>query len=353
MLIFWIICALLILLTLWFVLPPLLQRTEQTNTAQAKEANVAVYRDQLRELEDDLRNGIVGQGQYDQDRDEVGRRLLEDLPAKPLEYGRIRALAVAQTTVSAFLVVLSLVAYFLRHDTQKLILAVRYVLVVGLPIIGAAFYLTLRNPKALAREMPYAVAIVIPALAVIFYLWNGNLQAVSGTPDSSTSVTTSSAPAADRSGEITPQQIAANVDKLAERLKQNPNDAQGWLMLARSYVSMERYSEAASAYEHLTTLNANDADVWADYGEAMAIANGRQLSGKPIEAINRALQIDPKNQKALALAGSAAFEAADYNKAINYWERLLPQLPPNSDLATAVSKQVKKAKELAGSKGSR
>src|ERR1043166_467854 len=123
------------------------------------------------------------------------------------------------------------------------------------------------------------------------------------------------------------EQIAANIDKLAERLKQNPNDAQGWTMLARSYMMQERFPEAASAYEHLTALNANDADAWADYAEALALANNKNLAGKPAEAANRALQIDPNNMKALYFVGSAAFQAHDYQKAIEHWQKLLKLLP--------------------------
>ena len=149
---------------------------------------------------------------------------------------------------------------------------------------------------------------------------------------------------------MSPQQIAANVDKLAERLKQNPNDAQGWLMLARSYIMLERYAEAAKAYERATALNAN---LWADYAEALALTNGQNLAGKPSEAINRALQIDPANQKALDLAGSAAFQSGDYQKAISYWQQLLKQLPAGSEELRTISAQIAKAKELAGGKGSR
>src|SRR6266705_5902372 len=74
----WLVFALLVVIALAFVLPPLLQRTETSNATEVKEANIAVYRDQLRELEADLSNGIVSKEQYTQDRDEIERRLLED-----------------------------------------------------------------------------------------------------------------------------------------------------------------------------------------------------------------------------------------------------------------------------------
>jgi cytochrome c-type biogenesis protein CcmH len=189
----------------------------------------------------------------------------------------------------------------------------------------------------------------IPIGVIAFYLIVGNPKALSP----SLATAGMAPPATQQGGPMSDQQIAANVDKLAKRLEQNPNDAQGWLMLARSYTSMERFSEAASAYERATALNGNDAGIWADYGEALAMSNGHRLAGKPTEAINRALQIDPKNQKALALAGSAAFETGDYQKAVDYWQKLLPLLPPGSDIAQTVNDEIAKAKKLAGDKGSK
>ena len=81
MILFWVICAVLILIALAFVLPPALQQSEEADVKsddERKQANIAVYRDQLSELEADLRNGIVAEEQYAQDREEIERRLLED-----------------------------------------------------------------------------------------------------------------------------------------------------------------------------------------------------------------------------------------------------------------------------------
>jgi cytochrome c-type biogenesis protein CcmH len=116
-------------------------------------------------------------------------------------------------------------------------------------------------------------------------------------------------------------------------------------------MSMARYSDAASAFEHVTALNSNAAGAWADYAEAAAMANGQRLAGKPTEAINRALQIDPKHQKALDLAGSAAFQAGDYQKAIDYWQKLLVLLPPGSEELKSISEQITRTKQLIASKG--
>jgi cytochrome c-type biogenesis protein CcmH len=294
MLTFWIIAALFILLIFWFVLPALLQKPEDKKGDDVRGANVLIYQDQAKELEADLKAGLTSEEQYQQDKDELERRLLDDIKA-----------ASSESSGSAS-----------SLSTQKF----AYGVAALIPIGAVALYFVVGNPKALS---PSAATAEMPAAAT------------------------------QQGGQMTQQQIAANVDKLAKRLEQNPNDAQGWLMLARSYTSMERYSEAASAFEHATTLNGNDANTWADYAEASAMANGQRLAGKPTEALNRALQIDPKNQKALALAGSAAFEIGDYKKAVDYWQKLLPQLPPGTEIAKTVADEIKKAQELTAGKGSR
>ena len=291
MLTFWIIAALFILLALWFVLPPLLQKADNNQADDMRAANVLVYKDQFQEMEADLKNGLMSEEQYQQDREELERRLLEDV--KVTDSGS--------------------------------------------------------SPSPATRKFAYGVAIAIPIGAIAFYLAVGNPKALS--PSLPTGEST--AQASRQGGPMNDQQIAANVEKLAKRLEQNPNDAAGWLMLARSYSSMGRFSDAASAYPRATALNDGDATVWADYAEALAMSNGRRLAGKPTEAVNRALQIDPKNQKALALAGSAAHEAGDYQKAIDYWQKLLAQLPPDSQLAKTVSDEIEKTRKLAGDKGSK
>src|SRR6185503_14139648 len=150
--------------------------------------------------------------------------------------------------------------------------------------------------------------------------------------------------------ERTQAQIEANVAKLAQRLQSNPNDPQGWTMLARSYSSMEKYSDAASAYAKATELNPKDADLLAEYAFATAMSEGRSLEGKPLEIINRALKIDPNNAKALQLAGSAAFQAKDYKNAIDYWTRVLKQVPPNSEVSATIEERINEAKTLSASK---
>jgi cytochrome c-type biogenesis protein CcmH len=121
-------------------------------------------------------------------------------------------------------------------------------------------------------------------------------------------------------------------------------------MLARSYNSMEKWGEATGAYAKATELSPNDADLWAEYAFASAMASGKKLEGKPLELVNHALKVDPQNAKALQLAGSAAFEAKDYKKAIDYWQRVLNQVPAGSEVAQAITQRIDEAKKLAASK---
>lgn len=290
MILFWVICIAMLAVALLFVLPPALRAAtaNQLDENARREANIAVYRDQLVELETDLRNGIVSQEQYAQDRDDIERRLLED--------------TATETTVAKAVKV-----------------------------------------SANTRKHAYLIGVGLALVAVIFYLRIGNLDGITNA-----ATTPSRSVPASSSGERTQAQIEANVAALAERLRSNPSDAQGWTMLARSYSSIGRYGEAAGAYAKATELTPNQADLWAEYAFVTAMASGRRLEGKPVELIDRALQIDPENAKALQLAGSAAFEANDYQKAVDYWQRVLKQVPPGSEVAQEIQARIEEAKSLAG-----
>ena len=324
MILFWVICAVLIVIALAFVLPPVLQHSEESDlkTEQArKQANIAVYRDQLTELAADLRNGIVSEEQYAQDRDEIERRLLED----------------TARTENA-------------HSGSPSVR--KRALLFGLfnPLVGIVYYFRSKNttPAPISpRSTAFGLGVVLPLVAIIFYMSVGEPALISNPAPVGEPPVAESVPAPP---ERSREQIEANVAKLAQRLESNPNDPQGWTMLARSYSSMEKYSDAAKAYAKASELTPRDADLLAEYAFATAMAEGRSLTGKPMEIINRALKVDSNNAKALQLAGSAAFEAKDYKKAVDYWERVLKQVPPNSEVSQAITERINEAKTLAGTK---
>ncbi len=148
--------------------------------------------------------------------------------------------------------------------------------------------------------------------------------------------------------EVTQEQINAMVEGLANKLKDNPNDAEGWAMLARSYVNLRRYADASTAYARLTTLVPNDAQLLADYADALAMKNGRSMKGEPEKIVVQALTIDPNNIKALALAGTAAFQRKSYNSAIEKWQKLLTLVPAESQIAGQISANISQTQGLIG-----
>jgi cytochrome c-type biogenesis protein CcmH len=186
---------------------------------------------------------------------------------------------------------------------------------------------TAHHPSRRAWAIALALFAVIPLAALGLYRWLGN-------PDALTLATTSSTTA---QHSMSDPQIIAMVDSLAQKMKSRPGDAEGWALLGRSYAAIGRYSESAEAYAHAAALVPDNAALLADYADTLAMAQGRSLAGKPSEIIQRALAIDPKNPKALALAATAALDARDFDAALGYWRRLQAQFPENSDDARQVA----------------
>jgi len=173
-----------------------------------------------------------------------------------------------------------------------------------------------------SRKTALAIAVLLPLVALTLYLLIGSPRALDPAQ------TAAQAP----QQQMTPEKINAMVDSLAARLKDNPDDSQGWLMLARSYKMLGRYDEAVTAYGKVEKVIEQDPDLLAMYAETLAMAAGKGLAGKPRLLVNKALKLDPNHGHSLFLAGAAAIEAGDKAQAIRYWEALLPQVEPASEL---------------------
>lgn len=151
---------------------------------------------------------------------------------------------------------------------------------------------------------------------------------------------------------ITSAQIVAMVDKLATRVAEHPEDAEARLMLSRSYMVLGRYQDAATSYEKLAAMQPDNAEVLASWADAVANAGGGHMTPTAEELIARALKIDPDNVKALALAGTAAFERADYTQAIALWERMSSHVDPQSETGQSARAMIAEAQRLAGASAS-
>lgn len=181
------------------------------------------------------------------------------------------------------------------------------------------------------------------ALAAGGYALTGSPQLASaGAPGAAV------APAETADPALQAAQFSAVVEQLANKLKEQPNNPEGWAMLARSYARLQRPADALQAYTRAVALQPDDAQLLADYADVLAFQNNRQLAGEPTKLIERALKLEPNNAKALALAGSAAFDRKDFAAAVRHWEHLARQSPPGSGYLTELQSGIDEARKLGG-----
>ena len=271
------LAALVLLVAIW----PLLRHQGPVLDNSADKVNINIYRDQLRELDEDLAAGTIDQARHAEARAELERRLLEDTTG---ESDPVKAAAPRSGKLTAV------------------------ILAALIPLAATGLYLSVGTLEGLAPEQARAAG----------------------------------------AHDITPQQVEELVAKLAARLKESPENGEGWVMLARSYAALERYTESASAYAEAAKRIPGDAQLLADYADVLAVAQGGRLAGDPEKLVQRALAIDPNNAKALALAGTAAFERKQYAIAVKYWQKLAASLPADSEMAGAVQSSIAEAQSLAG-----
>lgn len=274
---FAIFATLLVIVAAAFILPPLwLGLRPSAGKADRKQANLAIFRDQLAELEREKSEGSLAESDFEQAKRELQRRLLEEVEPDA-----------AATTPGT------------------------------------------HGPS---RKLAVAILVLMPVLAVLGYGMLGNPNALDPTRIA--------APP-----QMTQEQINDMVAKLAARMEANPDNMQGWLMLARSYKTMGRYAEAAEAYGKAEKVINDDPELLASYAETIAMATGNGLTGKPSQLVERALKIDPQHPHSLFLAGAAAMEAGNNKKGIAYWEALLPQVEPGSEIDQMLRSGIDKMKQ--------
>ena len=281
MIVFWIVAAGLLVLALLLVLPGLFRNRVALSTAgtpgapSASRTNLSILRDQLAQIDADLASGSITAEQCRQSRAEIERRVLDEeaVIEVPRKAGSARRTAA---------------------------------------VLGAC----------------------IPLFALGVYAVKGNLAALD--PQATQAVQA----AAGHDSELNTAQMEEMVDKLAKRLESKPEpqpgDVQAWTMLARSYAFLQRLPEASRAFGRATALAPKDAQLLADHADVLAALQGRQLGGEPMRLIAKALQIDPDNPKALALAGTDAFDRKDFAAAVGYWSKARQVVPADSEFAKSL-----------------
>ena len=276
----------MLLVALAFVLVPLLRARSTADGADSARlsdavSNVAVFRSQKREIEEDFSRGVVSAGERDAALNELSQRLVDEVP--------------------------------------------------GDSATGS-------KPESLRRHRPWLLMSVlgalIPAAAFMIYAALGSPQAFraggAGVPGemaahAAAGVAPGSEPA------ISDKQILAMVDTLAQKMQQNPGDPKGWVLLARSQGALGRYAEAVAAYERATQLLPSDAQLLADYADVVVMAQQGRFEGKPLALIQQALKLDPGNLKGLALAGTAELRLGNREASLKHWGKLKTLVAKDSD----------------------
>ncbi|MGQ0547492.1 MAG: c-type cytochrome biogenesis protein CcmI [Betaproteobacteria bacterium] len=273
MTLFWAIGAALAAAALLVLLRPLLFARPGKDLSR-RDANISIYRDQLRELDADLAAGKIAPADHERARTELEARLLEDVAA-PDESRAGRGGRAVVISVSALL-----------------------------PVAALAVYLAVGTPAALRGG-------------------------------------------ADPHAEMSAQ-LETMVERRAAKLRENPDDADAWKLLGRSYAVMGRFPEAADAYAKAAVRSPRDAQLLVDFADALAMARGQTLEGEPEKLVQRALEIDPANLKALALAGTIEFNRRQFAAAAGYWQRMLPHVEPGSEDARIIQENIAEARQLSG-----
>lgn len=185
-----------------------------------------------------------------------------------------------------------------------------------------------------SRVTALLIALALPVTAGVLYGMLGQPEGIGAAKRS-----------APDAAPVSAEDFAAMTEKLAERMRNDPGDPIGWLMLGRAYKALERYPEAVDALAEADRRRPADAEIMVEYAEALAQMSGT-LAGQPRRLLERALTIAPNDAKALTMAGGAAFEAHEYRKAIAYWEKLSIQIPKDSDLGQALAAGIERARTL-------
>lgn len=190
-------------------------------------------------------------------------------------------------------------------------------------------------PAKPSKALLGSLAVLMLAVAVGGYTWLGAPEHLALSPESARQA--QQAP--------TPQQIDAMLEKLAKHLQEKPDDVAGWSLLARSYVSLGRVAEAEDAFKKALAVQPDNPDLLADYADLLASKTG-SLDGEPTALVMRALKADPNHLKALALAGTVAFNQKEYKAAVIAWEKALQAAPPDHPFAPLLRDGVAQARQL-------
>jgi len=284
---FWMLAVSMTAIALVFTIPPLF-RNSREEQLDRNQLNTEVIKDQLRELRADLETGKLDKQAYQAARQDLERELLNDLD----------------------------------DDSGAVTPATRS-----------------------GRWIAGILLVFIPALAYVTYQ---QLGAPGIMPRLAANVPGTRAAGSDKQQQHSVEEMVA---KLAQRMREQPENVEGWVMLGRSYAAMKRFKDATAAYAKAYRLEDDNAAMITDYADVLVTANGGEFTDEAGELLNRALALQPDNAKALWLFGHWKYRRADYQGAIDSWQRVAELLPPGEKNVVVINQQIQQAKNLMAEKG--
>ncbi|MBK1645621.1 c-type cytochrome biogenesis protein CcmI [Thiocapsa imhoffii] len=289
MIIFWILSAGLIALALVFVALPFFQGRISEDSIEQDELNFEVFKQRMKELDADLASGILEPDQYASAKRDLERDLLSDVgEGAPAKTG---------------------------------------------PLTTGG------------RWMALILAVLVPSSAVLIYMEVGRHDVILQVEDMAQGQGRQVFRDVDGQ-ELPPLEVL--VERLAERLREDPSNVDGWLMIGRTYFTMQRPEQARDAIARAYALAPERSDVALAYAEAIAANSNNSLEGQPAELIEQVLVSEPDNISARWLSGMVYYQRGQYTAAATAWQRVLAVMDPASDEASDIQDMIREAQARAG-----
>lgn len=278
----------LLVVIMWLIAPALLGKHDLV-LESSKQINIAIARERLAELDAQLKQGDINQAQYDQSRNEVESALLDDADAE-------------ETTVTEL-------------------------------------------PDSYKRNV-FLLLTVIPFVAFGLYQYWGEPEAIAAAPQ--TAVAEKGDPHAAQQQDKHNGGMEEALAKLRAKLEEDPNNAKGWFILARTYMVQKEYELSTGAYRQLRKLVGDQPDVLLGLADAITMSRGGDMSGEPFELSKRALTMAPDNVTALWLTGLGYQDNGDLATAVSLWKKLLPLVANDPESTAKVQSLIDQAQRELG-----
>ena len=278
----------MIIIAILLLAPTLLRQRHQARE-ETREHNIRIARERLAELEKENSKGELSDEEFAQAKQDLEIALAQDL-----------------STAS------SAVRHSDNKGTARITLAI---IAVALPIMVYAIYQQVGSPEHLHIAGP------------------GQQQQVA---------------AEGHNGQV--PSISELVGELEKRLQEKPDNPEGWFLLGRTYMKLERYSDAVRAYEQLNQLMPNQPAVMVSLVDALSMQEGGRVPEKGVMLLDEVIQLDPQATTALWLAGNAAAQRNESQKALDYWSQAYPQLADDPGMQQQLLAQIGEVEARSGLK---